>query len=293
MKISCRICIALLAFLVTTPGLVAGPHSAPQADLTGSSNELPFRLYGGYVIVVEGSIGSQHRLRFLLDTGATTTVVDRRVAKKLGLVLSPGRIFHFNKIIPMDRVVLPDLVLGPVRLDGLRVAVADLSYVEAFATRVDAIVGLDVLHASSFSIDYQSKQISFGLPTVSDSLVPMESSWPYVLVEIQVQGRPLRLLVDTGAKDLILYEDRVVSRVPETRVQGEILWSSIGGEIRVKQVSLPDAKLGGTELHGPALMLGSSPGPLPANVDGYLATAALKARKVGFDFQHNTLAWNK
>ena len=57
-------------------------------DLTwaaDSPNEVPFKLYRGYVIVVRGSIGGLKNLNFLVDTGAVPSVVDARIARKLHL----------------------------------------------------------------------------------------------------------------------------------------------------------------------------------------------------------------
>ncbi len=59
--------IALL-FLVTFEPLLAAPIPQP-------SEEIPFRLYRNYMILVEGRIGSLDGLTFLIDTGASTPVL--------------------------------------------------------------------------------------------------------------------------------------------------------------------------------------------------------------------------
>ena len=47
--------------------------------------EVPFELQQGHLILVKGSIGNSGDLTFLIDTGATTTLVNRPIAKKMKL----------------------------------------------------------------------------------------------------------------------------------------------------------------------------------------------------------------
>ena len=47
------------------------------------TNAIPFQLEGGFLIEVEGRIGQLEGLKFILDTGATHSVIDRRIADRL------------------------------------------------------------------------------------------------------------------------------------------------------------------------------------------------------------------
>src|SRR5439155_21375065 len=88
---------------------------------------LPVRIFRGYLVVVEGSIGSLHKLHFIIDTGADPTLVDRRVARAVGPSENPGRMALFNKTIEVQQVVLPSLEVGPIRIQNLRALARDLS----------------------------------------------------------------------------------------------------------------------------------------------------------------------
>ena len=50
-----------------------------------AGTELPFKISHGFLIVVEGQVGFQ-QAQMILDTGTSHTIVDRRVAQKLGFV---------------------------------------------------------------------------------------------------------------------------------------------------------------------------------------------------------------
>jgi Aspartyl protease len=290
-KTPCWTCLVLSTLLSTNPACAAGPQTALPGELSDSRYEIPFKLYRGYVILVEGRIGSLENLRFIIDTGATATFIDCRIGKKLGLVSTSGSISHFNKITPVQWVAIPELQVGPLRAVGLSVPMVNLSYID-LASHVDAIIGLDVLRTSSFTIDYRSKRISFGAVSSPGFSVPILSSSPYLVVEIQVRGYPVPLVVDSSANRLVLYEDRIDSRVAGIRVVGETLVRTVAGGIRAKKIRLP-ATLGGTSLDGEGLLLGSSTDARLSAADGYLPLTALRAPWVAFDFQRNTLSWQK
>lgn len=59
--------------------------------------ELPFKLYQGYLFVVEGRIGPAKKLQFILDTGVTHSIVDQKLTGTLHLPVRPAEVFNVNK----------------------------------------------------------------------------------------------------------------------------------------------------------------------------------------------------
>ena len=56
------------------------PSGQGTLSFVHTPTKLPFHLYWGYLVVVEGSIGNVQKLNFLVDTGAYPSIVDQRLA---------------------------------------------------------------------------------------------------------------------------------------------------------------------------------------------------------------------
>jgi hypothetical protein len=170
--------------------------------------------------------------------------------------------------------------------------VSDLRYFQSFATKVDAVIGLDLLRLSSFSIDYDARKVFFG-PIDRTGGVPMNSGPICLSVRLQVGDSELQLLVDSGAPALVLYEDKLLDRVPQLRIEGELEGVSMGGFVHAKKAVLPRARLGTTDLNGTVFLVKAPSGNVLSGIDGYLGTAVLKARRIDFNFETKTLAWRR
>jgi len=277
--------------------VLAGCHVTPQLVLAAdSTNEVPFTLYRGYAIVVRGSIGNVKNLNFLLDTGAVPSVLDRRIAQKLHLTGTVEKLSVFTQKLDTERVIAPSVQLGPQQVEALSVVVRDLSFAEeALGTRVDAMIGLDFLGKGPFTIDYQSKRIVFGPIDPSLVAIPYQAGPGYAVVEMTIQQQKFFLLVDTGASDLVLFEGATRDCPDAIKNVGTRTWSNMGGEIRVKQVQLRDAYLGSAPWGSRDVFILEDTGSTnpPTGLRGLLGIVSLKARRVAFDPEHKTLAWDQ
>jgi predicted aspartyl protease len=284
----CTVLLAVVSFV--NQNWAANPEA--ESKTVKNTTVLPFKLYGGYLIVVQGRVGGFEKLKFLLDTGATHSVLDRKLADKIGPSRHSGQVFNFDRTIRAEWVEVPDVELGPIRVADFSMTVGDLRYFQSFATQVDAVIGLDLLRLSSFSIDYDARKVFFG-PVDTTSGVPMSSDAVCLSVQVLAGDIPIRLVVDTGAQALVLYEDRVISRVPQLRIGGETAGTSMGGWVLSKRGFISNARLGKTNLDGTVFLVKTPPGKVPSGIDGYLGTAALKAHRIDFNFETNTLAWKR
>ena len=247
-----------------------------------------FELVSGFEVVVHGQIGELGDLKFILDTGSSYSVIDLRLAERMGLHRRPGNVLNFDRNLALEWAEVSDVRVGPICIPAMDMMVTRVADISEFAENVDGIIGMDVLsRAQKMSIDYDTKRISFEMDE-------RRGSKPFVMrtfvIPVVIQGISMRLLVDTGLKYIVLYKERLRSTIPHLRIEGEPR-DGLMGRLQVTQVKLPGVRILGSEAVTPVLLLG---GPFKTDngaVDGYLGPASLHVRLLELDFVARTLRW--
>ena len=272
---------ALAAFLLSS---VAGAALEKR-------DEVPFKLYRGYVIVVRGSIGGLRNLNLLVDTGAVPSVVDTRIVSKLHLSGKSERVDVPTKTLATERLTAPDVEVGPVNVKELSMIVQDLSFSEeALGTRIDAMIGFDLLGRTPFTIDYESRKLIFGPVDPSFDTAPYSPDLPYPMVVLRVQQETLAILVDTGSSNLVLFQNGIRNCGPAINKVGRETWLSMGGEMPVAKAQLANAYLGAMPWGERVVYIPDNSANQPSGLAGLLGTVAL-GKRVGFDSIRKVVAW--
>ena len=270
--------VAVLTFRASAQGL-----HRPCPDFP-----LSFDLVSNFEVVVHGQIGELDGLKFILDTGSSSSVIDRRVADRMRLHRRAGKVFHFDRTLAVEWADVPDVVIGPLRVAGISMMVARLADISKFADTADGIIGLDVLsRAKKIRIDYERKRIFFDLDGGCGSMPPAVNA---IVIRIAIQGVPLRLLVDTGSRDILLYKDRLSSALPHLRTEGEPR-DAVIGRMQAKQVNLPGVQVFPPEAVTPVFLIEGSGKTELDGIDGYLGPTSLHAKQLELDFAAKTLRW--
>jgi len=264
-------------------------HSLQSAETRA---EVPFELYQHHLVVTKGSIGGLNGLNLLIDTGTIPSAVDGRIARRLHLQTESSRLVAFGQQLAIRSAVVDGFRIGSLQSGPVPAVVGDLSYLSG--VRIDAIVGLDVLARSSFAIDYRTHMLRFAPEGHEESVAPLELAWPFVTVRMAVAGQQVRLLVDTGSPDLVLFKTRMPPALSNPPWKGDKTVQYAAGAARLLRLELRRAGLGPHIWDKlPAWSLDRETAGYPTDVDGVLGVAALGCQRVRFDFERSEFGWTR
>ena len=162
------------------------PQAPPSESVPG--RELPFRISDGYLILAEGAIGTRTHLKFLLDTGASMSIVDSKIANAMKLHREPTQSFNFDRKLAWDQAAIPEVRFGPITAKNTVMLIGPLAKYSEFARNVDAIIGLDLLRFCDFTVDYAAKKIVFHSSAAGPPQVRDEALTSGMTLRIQIQG---------------------------------------------------------------------------------------------------------
>jgi hypothetical protein len=173
------------------PDVVAGDN--PRVDLEMDAKS---RLMIAPVTVngVEG--------RFILGTGAPTTLVTPDFAGKTGLdriAVSVG-VVGGGEDAKLSRVQL--LKVGATNFANFDIRILALEHISQYLERPpDGVLGADVLLAMPLTLDYSSRRLVFGRPSDLSGRkeLPADIFARHLVVPGDVEGEKVEFVIDTGA----------------------------------------------------------------------------------------------
>ena len=273
---------ALLAVFAVAAAL--GETSAPEP----ASATIPFETAGRSTILVPIRINGSAPFRFVLDSGASLTVIDQARAKDLHLDFGDAVEGHgAGKGTFAYRVVATPvrLSVGVAEFGCEKLAALDLTNQLAILGRpIDGILGYDVFQRYAVEIDYEARVVRLFEPgslaaAQAGVALPLTITkrLPYVTADLKVKGQPLAkktLLVDTGSEDAV--DDDVVlsSKGPKREVTGGV---GLGQEYKVTFGRIASARLGPYELKN-----------VPSVAPGVplIGSSVLRHFRLTFDYRH-------
>jgi predicted aspartyl protease len=198
----------------------------------------------------------------LVDTGSNQVILDSASAESFG-VRPSQRDLRYTQLTRINGQLLPvavaqSLMAGGMNLGRTLVTLRDSSHPHTGDTRVDGILGLDLLIRHKAVINCRTKLIFFKVdPTRHVDLSSVASAEKFTRIPLQreengaltvpcsIHGQPARLLVDTGAFITIFHEGFLKSigiPVEATRVSAHFVR---GVTRKVSAGQINDLKIGG------------------------------------------------
>jgi predicted aspartyl protease len=262
--------------------LVVPIRGAPEARQI-----VAFEAPRGHLVAVRGGAGSLDDLRFLLDTGTSRTVVDRRVVLALGLRGTPDEIQVLGHTLPAERVRLPSLQFGPIRVAAFEAVAVDLTDLSRrIDWQTDVIVGTDVLRGKCFIVDYDRRRLDFTCTGDWRWRMRCDAAAPSVIAEVHIDGRRYRMLVDTGSDALAIF-----ARDDEGAGDETVTADTLTGPVRLRRRLAQLVVLGGLhQRRVPVVVMPEVSQPL--RYDGVLGVRFL-APRVQVDLARGEVSWGR
>src|SRR5215472_2650490 len=250
---------------------------------------VPFELHDGFLIVSKCSVGDLKNLTAVIDTGATETTLDLRIAKRLSLAMraEDATVGIGNAVV--QAVSIPSLEFGPLRSEGLAGIAADLTPLTyQMGIRPDVLIGMDLLRLGRFVIDYWVKTITFGaipLLKYSVKLVPGDHLATF---DAAVDGENLRFQIDTGFNAILVYKGKLrASPLQEFDSHS----AAFGLRLRAQPAYVRELQIGNWKAKRlTAYVTDEAPSGNPG-FDGLLGPSALGVHRLAFDFETHTVTW--
>ena len=148
---------------------------------------------------------------FLLDSGSQNIVIDRKVARRLGLVQEGSlEASGVARTGGLQVAHLGELDVGSGKLRDLVVTTLDLPSSTGGAFHIDGILGYPFFAAATVRIDHANQSMTFGPPgsvAVNGERIPLETDRAIPEAHLRVNGTiDARFIIDTGnAAELLLY----------------------------------------------------------------------------------------
>ncbi len=257
-------------------------------------------------IYVQVDLGIDEPALFLVDTGASITVVNDAIVEALGLepIASRGVIEGLGGVTPWSSVVIPTMGLGDFEVLHIEAATG----VRGFPTfaggpPLQGILGNDVLHDFVLTVDYPAARLELDRPdhlSIPGTATPMlydgQHCYSFVQLESGELTHQVLLTIDTGARGVLLSGFHG-SPLGSLATEGEEAMMGIGsGENlpatgfmrRTRRISLDTVTLGGVSIddvgdaqwvnyHG-LVQVG------PSTMAGLVGHDVLQGHRVVFDF---------
>ncbi|MBZ0188247.1 MAG: aspartyl protease family protein [Candidatus Obscuribacterales bacterium] len=248
------------------------PVTAKIARLQKGPVTLPFR-FSNNEILARIKVNDKKELLFLVDTGATQSIIDTDSACELGNVEAQDiSITTGSGAMKMKFMTIDSLTLGDLVLEKVPVAVADLrNFAKVLDHHVDGLIGANVLKRFQITIDYEKevlilkdpdKKLSFaeGSQAVILKAKPSLGVSGLALEGIIDNSAKVTFLVDTGAAFNHISEHLVKNIVNEPVLRVGTIKGLDGLPVRTGSVRFKSLTLGGLLIEQPIFSLAPSDG---------------------------------
>ena len=295
-----------VAFL--TGALVLGGVliACPAPGKKSATIEIPFELARNQVLL-EAGINDHGPLNVILDTAGDPSAIDLVTADSIEIFVDRGVEGEASGVgsrrVPMYPARIVGLMLDGHSFSDVEALALDLSHVaDRFGQPLHGILGHSFLKGRIVQIDYPQRTLRFfadssaltdAEPSPPILVVPMEFAPDDIapLVEVFVNGHPVKVTIDTGSSLGLELFGAAVQRLGledarSTGVQGTVVGAR--GEAEIRKLSVDSLRLGGHTILDAEVAFRDWEEPGPR--DGNLGNQVLQDFVLTLDYLSGTLS---
>jgi predicted aspartyl protease len=267
-----------------------------------------FRLAGGDhpLILVPANVNDTGPYDFILDTGATISLLSSQLAVNLGIPTSDvmdARVAGGPVQVRIGKV--DSLAIGTAKLENVPVAIMDLSDIgEEVGAKIDGDIGYSYLKHFQVVIDYRKRIIALirneqtednraGAISAQVKFTLADPSKPLILVRVLVNDQgPFLFALDTGAS-IVAISPELASGLGIKLAVGEALTTGGGHKADILSGKVESLAIGIVELRDLPIVVGDFLDTLShasgIKMDGIIGYNYLKEFIVTIDYTNQTL----
>jgi hypothetical protein len=281
---------------------VPGSRRLPVAFPEGVDRvKLPARIDPWGTVIVRLTVNGRG-LDFELDSGAAGIVLNRDVARELGLKIHGRWSNTVAGTFTSGRAIVPKVEIGSVVMTDLVVDALPFAYKNDWSTRVVGLLGFDFIAGCVVKIDYEHGVVEairseafvppsngIALDAILDDQVPM--------VWMKVNGTlGEHFILDTGSNDVVFFSafakkhpDAVDDHSPEkilSRIFPVVQAEGVGGRLNIRPVLVAGMQLGNVSFKDylAFVMAGDQPAFEGEESDGLIGASTLRSFDVYLDY---------
>lgn len=258
------------------------------AHLSADGTEIPIRLHQ-HLIVVKGSVNGRPDLNLVIDTGATHSVVSNLHCRSLKIRTTKLSAVSWGKKVRVKAGRLDSVAIGDVTFENVETQVGDVSL--ASGLRIDLLVGLDLLRRTNVTIDYARRVLILGSHEALPEQCPFYPKLPFLLMRVDVQGKSLPMILDTGSPYVVFFRSEVANKVRLTRTRERQQIAHAAGTLTLRKVVLDETELGEHNLGALTAYLMDTTSAPYGGAAGILGPASLGLERLHLDFETNRIGW--
>lgn len=275
------------------------PPESEVARVKDAPVAIPFE-YTGNEIIIKARINNGPEGRFIVDTGASQSVIDKSAAAALGPhPISTFSITAGSKAVPLSYTKLGSLTMGDISLNDLPVLVTDLSNV---GDHPQGLIGANILKRFLVTIDFDEKKLILADPrsaVVPPGAAVIPTSPVFGGTALIVRGKlddkaAVNFLVDTGASFNNLPQSLAKPLYSGTVMPVGVIYGIDGAKINIGAIKLKSLKLANVSIPSPVFTLapdGGTPttGLFTAGAMGILGNPVWSQFKTTIDYRNERL----